>query len=128
MKKIITIIMVLVALIALVGCNGGEDDTFDVNVVNERHGFDTIDVHVVLPEPITDMDALEEITNDIANKSYQDNFSRIGTESYTLTVYLYESEDDYEDDEVTYGYHTYSINKSVSEPGIYPGEDHLEID
>lgn len=120
--------MVLAALIALVGCNGSEGDTFDVNVINERLGFQTIDVHAVVPEPITDMDALLEITNDIARQSYQKNFSTIGTESYTLTVYLYENEDDYDDEVVTYGYHTFLINKSVTEPGIYPGDDHLEID
>jgi predicted small secreted protein len=128
MKKAITIIMVLAALIVLVGCNGSEGDTLDVNVMNERLGFQTIDVHVVIPEPITDMDALVEITNDIARQSYQKNFSTIGTESYTLTVYLYEDEDDYADEDVTYGYHTFLINKSVTEPGISPGEDHLKID
>lgn len=128
MKKAITIIMVLAALIALVGCNGSEGDTLDVNVMNERLGFRTIDVHVVISEPITDMDALLEITNDIARQSYQKNFSTIGTESYTLTVYLYENEDDYEDENVTYGYHTYLINKSVTEPGMYTGDDNLKID
>jgi predicted small secreted protein len=128
MKKAITIIMVLAALIVLVGCNGSEGDTLDVNVMNERLGFQTIDVHVVIPEPITDMDALVEITTDIARQSYQKNFSTIGTQSYTLTVYLYEHEDDYADEDVTYGYHTFLINKSVTEPGISPGEDHLKID
>jgi predicted small secreted protein len=128
MKKAITIIMVLAALIVLVGCNGSEGDTLDVNVMNERLGFQTIDVHVVIPEPITDMDALVEITNDIARQSYQKNFSTIGTESYTLTVYLYEDEDDYADEDVTYGYHTFLINKSVTEPGMSSGEDHLKID
>ncbi len=119
--------MVLAALIALVGCNGSEGDTLDVNVMNERLGFRTIDVHVVISEPITDMDALLEITNDIARQSYQKNFSTIGTEFYTLTVYLYETEDDYEDEDVTYGYHTYLINKSVTEPGIDSGDDNLKI-
>jgi predicted small secreted protein len=128
MKKAITIIMVLAALIVLVGCNGSEGDTLDVNVMNERLVFQTIDVHVVIPEPITDMDALVEITTDIARQSYQKNFSTIGTESYTLTVYLYEDEDDYADEDVTYGYHTFLINKSVTEPGMSSGEDHLKID
>ena len=127
MKKTLRIVMMVALLFGLAACNNSEPDMFDVTVMNERTGFRTIEVDVVIPETIDDLDDLMEITLDIARQTYNSHFSEIGTDHYTLTIRLYKTEADYDNEDPTYGFHTFDINKTISHPGLTLGENGLEI-
>lgn len=114
-------------LFGLAACNKSDGDAFDVTVMNERMGFRTITVDVVIPEVIDDLDDLYEITLDIARQTYNSHFSDIGTDHYTLTVRLYKTADDYDDHNPTYGYHTFEINETLSHPGLTSGDNSLTV-
>jgi hypothetical protein len=114
-------------LFGLAACNKSSGDDFDVTVMNERMGFRTIEVDVVIPEAIDDLDDLFEITLDIARQTYNSHFSDIGTDHYTMTIRLYKTESDYDDRNPTYGSHTFEINETLSHPGLTTGENNLKI-
>lgn len=129
MRKITYLLMVMIFTIALVSCKPTDEGPIDLelSVINYTIIEQVIDVHVIVPIEITDVEDLLDIALHMASITYDQHFDEIGTASYELNIRLYASSSDYTSGNATYGYHQFLINQSISSPGLSLGTNGLKL-
>ncbi len=126
MRKINYFILLLLVVLTFVGCSKN-GDAVDVNIAQETVTFHHIELHVVVPFTIESMAELDELAYSIASQTYERHFDAIGTETYTLDIYLYDSQANYDGASITYGSITFMINETLTSPGLTVSTNHLTI-
>lgn len=127
MKKLLTILFVLTSLFALVGC-GNKVEDLEVTIKSEEMTEGYINVDVVVPTGLKDMDELKEIAYNIASQVYENNFEEIGTSTYILTIKLYDSSSSYDANDNNFGQIEFAINQSIENPGLKLLHDELVLE
>ena len=117
MRKFSYFLLVMALVITLIGC-GKTGNEVDVTVAQETVTFHHIELHVIIPFELESMAALEEVVTSIASQTYERHFDEIGTETYALDIHLYDSQSAFDSETTTYGSVTYTINESITAPGL----------
>jgi hypothetical protein len=119
MKKILFLSTILLLALGLASCKDKvrDPEAITAYIVNETVLIKQITVHVVVPVTTTDVNDITEIVFNIGSQIYEKHFVTIGTDRYTLTVYIYRSEALYEIDSF-FGYQEFKINKDLEHPGL----------
>jgi hypothetical protein len=128
MKKTAIILVLLVSLLFLASCKEDVPTDYDVRIVYEDVQSDAIDVHAVIDGKVAALDLLTEVSLEVSAMTYEKHQETIGFDHVTLTIYLYESDAAYEDENPTYGHQVFEINKDAESPGMSLGENELSID
>jgi len=132
MRKIIALLFVLTLIVGLVSCKPSDSTIIDpeditVEIQEETIVGNIINVHVVVGIELETLDELLEITLSVASQTYEKHFDMIDGKSYTLRVYLYASVAQYTASNNTYGYHNFSINSTLENPGLSLGTNALKL-
>ncbi len=126
MRKYISIFIIMALFIGLVGCNRGPKD-LEITIVNEVVASKEILVDAIVPNNIKTIDELEEIAYNIVSQVYEKHFETIGSSTYVLTLNLYQSQQDYDGGNKTYGTIKFDINKSITLPGLQLNTNNLTV-
>lgn len=121
------VLMLIVLVFLLVACKPTPEGPIDLTVHIAEESFEDgeIDVHVVVGTQAATPDDLLEIVYEVARVTYEKHLTAIGTDAYVLTIYVYVTTSDYQADSATLGTISFSINESVSRPGLSLLEDNL---
>lgn len=128
MKKTLFVLVLLFSLVALGSCKDDEVTDYGVRIVFEDVTSTDITVHAVIDENVSALSLLSEVSLEVAAMTYQKHMETIGYEAITMTVYLYGSDADYDDENATYGHQVFEINLNATSPGISLGTNALKID
>lgn len=127
MKQFLTLIVSFGLIFSLIACSPkAEIKDFDAKIVLETVTETSISIHVVINEEISKLEALSFIANDVAVATYQKHIETIGLNTMTLTIYIYESNQAFDDETVTYGYQVFQLNQSTK-PGLSLGSNQLKL-
>jgi len=126
MKKLWIILSILTFMFVLVGCNNDKVEDLEITIKTEEVLSDKINIDVVVPINVKDIEAIEEIAYNIASQIYEKHFDEIGTSSYLLTIKLYDSTQSFDAKENTYGMITFDINKAMDQPGLQLNTNNLK--
>lgn len=118
MKKVFMILSLLTFVFALVACNSDAVEDLEITIKTEEVLSDKINIDVVVPTTIKDLEDIEEIAYNIASQIYEKHFDEIGASSYLLTIKLYDSTKSFDAKDHTYGMITFDINKAIDQPGL----------
>jgi len=130
MRKIVYILIGFASLLILVSCKPSDDLTpidLEVTILSEVVSNQVIDVHVLIPIDLADLDELMEITLHMATLTYNKHFEDIKTDAFELNIHLYASSSDYQANTQTYGYHQFFINQTLTTPGLSLGTNGLKL-
>jgi hypothetical protein len=128
MKKTLFVLVLLFSLVILGSCKDDEVTDYGVRIVFEDVSATDINVHAVIDEDVSTLALLSEVSLEVAAMTYQKHMETIGYESVTMTVYLYQSDTDFDDENVTYGHQIFTINLNATSPGISLGTNALKVD
>lgn len=117
MKKFMFICLFIVTLMTLVGCIK-DPELIDVTIVHEDMSYSTITVDVIVPLTLDEDQALSEIAYSIASQVYESKFEEIGFKQMSLTIQLYSSQAQFDQETMDYGYISFKINDSQDAPGL----------
>lgn len=118
MKKTLIILSMLTFVFALVGCNSDKVEDLEITIKTEEVLSDKINIEVVVPTTIKDLEDIEEVAYNIASQIYEKHFDEIGASTYLLTIKLYDSTTSFDAKDITYGTITFDINKAINQPGL----------
>jgi hypothetical protein len=126
MKRFLILAASLLLSFSLLACDETVDNDFDAVVVSEVLLDGTIDIHVVVEDSISSVDALAFIANDVAVATYNKHIDSINLDSMTLTIYLYTSTEAFNDDDNSYGFMVFDVN-APGKPGLSQAENQLTL-
>jgi hypothetical protein len=128
MKKLLYILVLMMLFFGISACKDDIADPIDieVEVLSETFTFDQIVVHVLISYNFEDINDLNDVVQTIAGETYLDYFVQIDGKRFTMTVYVYNSQSDFDTLNATRGYHTFDVNR-VNSPGLSPGINALKI-
>jgi hypothetical protein len=98
----------------------------EVDIILETISFDKITLHVLINFDFGNLDALANVVQTIATETYLDHFDHIDGNRYTLTIYAYQTQADYDSLDATYGYQVFNIN-SIGNPGLSSATNALKL-
>jgi hypothetical protein len=127
MKQFLTILVSICLVFSLMACTPTiEIKDYDAKIVSETITETSISIHVVVDKDITKIEALSFIANEIAVATYEKHIEAIALNQMTLIVYIYESNDAYQSNTVTYGHQVFNLNQATK-PGLSEGSNNLQL-
>jgi hypothetical protein len=131
MKKLFSILLIVVSMLILSSCVSEETKTeypidLEVTIISEVTDEVNIIVNVLVPIELSNLDDLLEITLNIASQTYERHFNMIGSKQYTLRINLFKSISSL-DQIPAYGYHEFLINASLTSPGLSLSTNGLKL-
>lgn len=121
MRKLSIMTLMLIATLTLIGCQSGPvvtDGDIKVQIADEAISTSTLEIHAIIPYNFESVDDLYEVALTVISQSYEKHFDAIGTQTYTMTVYFYQSIDHYDRANASYGTMVFDINKDLDHPGL----------
>ncbi len=129
MRKIISLFVLILSLFMLVGCGDKTPEAMDIDVsiADEMMTSSTLTLHVIVPIELASVNELNEIMYSVASQRYEHHFETIGMDRYTLTIYVYSSQSQVDAETNDYGMISFTINESMTNPGLSLDQNDLMI-
>ncbi|MDR4968672.1 MAG: hypothetical protein RG740_03505 [Acholeplasmataceae bacterium] len=129
MKKIILLLFIVITAVGLASCKGSDEPVdLTIQVAQETFVNRQIEVHVIVPIKLKNIAELNEIAMNIASQKYEEHFDEIGTQTHTLTIYVYASSAEFTANNPSLGTLSFDINKDITSPGLSILENALKIE
>jgi len=131
MKNILRLSLMALLMLTLFACKpGNEEITYQditIEIASETVTFNSIDVRVNFTQEIKNEDELYEIALFVAGHIYEKHIETMRSNRYTLTIRLHDGST-LSGINTAYGHVIYTVNLSVTEPGLSLTSEHFILD